>query len=68
MVCEVISMPSEADRWRMLVEAIAAVRIGHYLKKSQTKPFFVVAVYLRANMTAERYVVMQTDSDGKVWS
>ena len=68
MLCEVISERDESDRWRMLLQAIAAARVGHHLQKSHTQqmPFFVAAIYLRANLTAERYIVMQTASDGKV--
>jgi hypothetical protein len=39
----------------MLLEAIAVARAGQYLARQGQ--FFVVAVYLRANLIAERYVV-----------
>jgi hypothetical protein len=69
MLCEVISEVNEEDRWRMLVQATATVRVGYHLQKSHSQhgPFFVVAIYLRASLTAERYIVMQTASNGKVW-
>ncbi|KAF9230540.1 kinase-like domain-containing protein [Melanogaster broomeanus] len=63
VLCEVISDPNEMDRWRMLSEAIAATRAGYFLMGDG---FFIVAIYLRSNLTAERYLVMQTDPDGKV--
>ncbi|KIK75411.1 hypothetical protein PAXRUDRAFT_492516 [Paxillus rubicundulus Ve08.2h10] len=67
VLCEVISDPTEADRWCMLVEAIAAVRAGYHITKSgSVNRFFIVAIYIRANLTAERYIVMQTTSDGQV--
>ncbi|KAG6371968.1 hypothetical protein JVT61DRAFT_8984 [Boletus reticuloceps] len=45
---------------------IAAVRAVNVLKKpSNNRDLFVVAVYLMANMTAERYIIMQT-STGQV--
>ncbi|KAF9236954.1 hypothetical protein BU15DRAFT_76445 [Melanogaster broomeanus] len=51
------------DRWCMLSEAIAATRAGYFLMGDG---FFIMAIYLRSNLTAERYLLMQTDSDGKV--
>ncbi|KAF9231695.1 hypothetical protein BU15DRAFT_82105 [Melanogaster broomeanus] len=62
VLCEVISDPNEMDRWRMLSEAIPATRAGYFLMGDG---FFIVAIYLRSNLTAERYLVMQTDPDGK---
>lgn len=69
MLCEVVSDPDERDRWRMLVQAIAAARVGYCLEKRHMpdKPFFITAVYLRGVMTAQRYIVMQMDETGKVW-
>ena len=68
MLCEVISERDEADRWHMLLQAIAAAHVGHHLQKSHTQqmPFFVVAIYLHVNLTAEHYIIMQTALDGKV--
>ncbi|KAI6012997.1 kinase-like domain-containing protein [Pisolithus marmoratus] len=63
-VSEVISMKSEDDRFRMLLQAIAAARAGKILlKKTAERKFFVVAVYLNKNMIASRYIVMQTGQD-----
>ena len=46
----------------MLVEAIALARVGHFLLQSTSqKRFFVVAIYVNAEMVASRYVVMQTE-------
>ncbi|KAG2123457.1 hypothetical protein DEU56DRAFT_893632 [Suillus clintonianus] len=60
-VCEVVSQKKEEDRCRMLLQAITIVRAGQYLMADGApKPFFVVAIYLRANLTAERYVVTHT--------
>lgn len=48
----------------MLIEAIAAARAGHFLMKSDAEErFFVVAIYLRRSLEAERYIVMQTSAD-----
>jgi hypothetical protein len=48
----------------MLLQATAVARAGQYLMKADTPMrFFVVAVYLRADLTAERYVVTTTESD-----
>lgn len=70
MLCEVMSESNENDRWSMLIQAIAAARVGYYLNGSQQspqhEPFFVVAIYIRVNLTAERYIVMQTNPDGEV--
>ena len=46
----------------MLVQAIAVARAGQYLLKSTSeKRFFVVAIYVNADMVASRYIVMQTN-------
>ncbi|KAG1831980.1 hypothetical protein F4604DRAFT_1946265 [Suillus subluteus] len=60
VVCEVISQKKEEDRYRMLLQAITVTRVGQFLMDSATKPFFIVAIYLCANLTAERYVVTHT--------
>lgn len=63
LISEVISQGDERDRYRMLLQAIAVARAGQYLMRAGAPMrFFVVAVYLRANLTAERYVVT-TESD-----
>ena len=64
VVSETFSEENESDRWRMLIEAIAAARAGHFLMKSDAEErFFVVAIYLRRSLEAERYIVMQTSAD-----
>ena len=56
-----ISQEKEEDRYRMLLQAIAVARAGQFLKvDGAPKPFFVVAIYLCANLTAERYVITNT--------
>ncbi|KAL4062964.1 kinase-like domain-containing protein [Scleroderma citrinum] len=63
VISETISQKKESDRWRMLLQAIAAARAGHFLMRRGTeKHFFVVAIYLRATLEAERYIVMQTSA------
>jgi len=64
VISETNSEENESDRWRMLIEAIAAARAGHFLMKSDAEEhFFVVAIYLRRSLEAERYIVMQTSAD-----
>jgi len=60
LISEVVSDGDESDRFRMLLEAIAVARAGQYLTRQGQ--FFVVAVYLRANLIAERYVVANIGS------
>ncbi|KAF8554805.1 hypothetical protein OG21DRAFT_1017232 [Imleria badia] len=61
IISEVISDVNESDRRRVLVEAIALARTGQFLLKSSSKKrFFVVALYVDANMVVSRYIVMQT--------
>ncbi|KAI6002621.1 hypothetical protein F5J12DRAFT_840168 [Pisolithus orientalis] len=63
-VSEVISLKQEDDRFRMLLQAIAAARAGKILLKETAKrKFFVVAVYLNKDLVASRYIVMQTGQD-----
>ncbi|KAI6014664.1 hypothetical protein EDC04DRAFT_655849 [Pisolithus marmoratus] len=60
-VSNAISMTNEGDRFRMLLQAIAAARAGNILlKKTSKRNFFVVAVYLDKNMVASRYIIIQT--------
>ncbi|KAH0834610.1 hypothetical protein J3R83DRAFT_10065, partial [Lanmaoa asiatica] len=62
VICEVISDGRQSDRSRMLVQATALVRTGQFLLRSTSrKKFFVVAIYVDANMVASRYIVMQTE-------
>jgi hypothetical protein len=62
IVSEVVSQENESDRWCMLVQAIAIARAGQYLMKTG-KRFFVVAIYLRKNLTAERFIVAQSQGE-----
>ncbi|KAG2134466.1 hypothetical protein DEU56DRAFT_809215, partial [Suillus clintonianus] len=64
LFCEIISQKEEEDRYRMLLQAITVARAGQFLMgDGAPKPFFVVAIYLRANLTAERYVVSIAQKD-----
>ena len=61
VICEVISDKYENDRSRMLIHAIALARTGHsFLKSSSQRKFFVVALYVNADMVVTRYIAMQT--------
>ncbi|KAF8554809.1 hypothetical protein OG21DRAFT_1018327 [Imleria badia] len=61
IISEVISDVKESDCWRMLVEASALARAGQFLLKSTSKKrFFIVALYVDANMVVSRYIVMQS--------
>jgi len=64
IIAEIVSQPQGKDRFRMLVEGLAAVRAGQYLLKSNTRKFFVVAIYLTANLRAERYILTEGDAGG----
>ncbi|KAH7911000.1 hypothetical protein BJ138DRAFT_1151693 [Hygrophoropsis aurantiaca] len=67
VISEVVSQTTEQARYQMLVEAIAALRVGHYLLKSGSdKQFFIVAIYFRENMTAERFIVTHTGQGREV--
>ncbi|KAN0081581.1 hypothetical protein V8E55_009205, partial [Tylopilus felleus] len=62
IISEVISNKTQNDRWRMLVEAIPLARAGQFLlKPTSKKTFFVVAIYVTANLVASRYIVMPTE-------
>ncbi|KAG1877869.1 kinase-like domain-containing protein [Suillus subalutaceus] len=50
----------------MLVQGIALVRVGQYFMSSTDK-LFVVAIYLRASLTVERYIIAQPGEDRKVF-
>ena len=53
IISEVISDKTEKDRFRMLVEVIALARVEHSLLQSTSKKmFFVVAIYVNAEMVA----------------
>lgn len=62
VICEVISDKYEMDRNRMLVQATALARVGQFFLRSDSQQtFFLVAIYLDANMVASRYIVMETE-------
>jgi len=62
IIAEIVSDPREKDRYRMLLEGIAAARAGQHLSKSDAPKFFVIAIYLTANLHAERYILMEAAS------
>ena len=62
IISEVISDKTEKGRFRMLVEEIALARAGHFLLQSTSRRrFFVVAIYVNAEIVAFRYIAMQTE-------
>ncbi|KAG2120338.1 hypothetical protein BD769DRAFT_1749219 [Suillus cothurnatus] len=66
MICEVVSQKNESDRFRMLIQGIALARVGQCFMPGGEK-FFVVVIYLRENLTAERYIVAQPGADRRVF-
>ena len=63
---EIVSFSNEKDRYRMLLQAIALARLIFTLcnrKSGSTKHPFIVAVYLKQSMTAERYILMKLNSE-----
>ncbi|KAG6374813.1 hypothetical protein JVT61DRAFT_4197 [Boletus reticuloceps] len=62
VICEVISDKWQSDRYRMLVHATALARAGQFLLRSTSRQkFFLVAIYLDADMVASRYIVMESE-------
>ncbi|KAH0831420.1 hypothetical protein J3R83DRAFT_14092, partial [Lanmaoa asiatica] len=60
--CEVVSDKPESDRSRMAVQATALARTGQFLLRSRSRrKFFVVALYVDADMVVTRYIAMQTE-------
>ena len=58
MIGEVASDPAERDRWRMLCQAVAAVRLANQLMQPAKKTTFVImAVYVTDALIAERYLL-----------
>ena len=68
IISEGISDEKNSDRYRMLLQAIALVRIGNYLlKEDRSSDFFVIAIYVTSAFVAERYFLYQPDkSERKV--
>lgn len=67
MIGEVISVKNESDRYRMLLQAIVAARVGRYVRKDGTpKGFILLALYLTRTLTVERYLVCQCAEDSQV--
>ncbi|KAN0081523.1 hypothetical protein V8E55_009147 [Tylopilus felleus] len=65
VISEVISDETENSRYRMLIEATVLARAGRFLLQCNSeKRFFVVAIYVNANMVASRYIVMDTGGGG----
>ena len=62
IISEVVSDEKNSDRWRMLLQAIALVRMGNYLlKEDRSGDFFVIAIYVTNAFVAERYFLYQPD-------
>ena len=66
MIVEVISKTDMSDGYRMLLQPIAAARIGRYLMKSGAQPFVLMGIYLTKDLVAERYLVCQAGEYKKV--
>jgi hypothetical protein len=66
MIAEVVSNKDTSDRYRMLLQATAAARVGRYLMKSSARPFVLMGIYLTKDLVAERYLVCQAGKDNKV--
>lgn len=49
----------------MLAQAVVAARVGRDMKKDNTKPFVLMALYLTKGLIVERYLVSQPDDDEK---
>jgi hypothetical protein len=64
LIGEVVSLPSMEDRWRMLLQALVAVKLGSFLLKSgSTQSFTVMAIYLRSEMVAEQYLLVEEENE-----
>lgn len=51
----------------MLLQGIAITRAGNYLTKSHSKQtFFTVAIYLTADLIAERYIIIQVEPENLI--
>ena len=60
MIGEVISQTNESDRYRMLCQGLAAVRVADQLMKPTIDPtttFVIMAVYVTNQFIAERYLL-----------
>jgi hypothetical protein len=67
MIAEVISNKDASDRYRMLLQATAAARVGRYLLKTvAAQPFVLMGIYLTKDLVVERYLVCQAGEDKKV--
>ncbi|OJA10851.1 hypothetical protein AZE42_06128, partial [Rhizopogon vesiculosus] len=61
LMSEVPSDESDLGRSRMLLQTIPVARAGQYLMKvGAPMQFFVVGIYLHADLTVERFIVVQT--------
>jgi hypothetical protein len=60
LLVEVQSDENQGDRYRMLLQAACAARLGH---KSYKNPFIVVAFYIENSGRVTRYFLYQRDDD-----
>ena len=62
IIGEIVSPTKEQNRYRMLLHAISLARLVVELRgpESTARPF-IVAIYLTASLTAERYIIMKTE-------
>jgi hypothetical protein len=60
LVLEIISTPSEADRYRMLLQAACLARAGNALRPDRrADPFIASAIYINAELVATWHFVFQ---------
>ncbi len=59
LILEVNSGNSEANRYRMMLQAACLVRMGNALRTTATLDYFVKAIYIDANYCATKYTLFQ---------
>ena len=63
LIVEVQSERRESDRYRMLLQAACAARLGHMC---YDEPFIVMALYIENTGKVTQYLVFQRDDNRKV--
>jgi len=61
LLLEVISDPAHSDRNRMFLQAACLARLGNALRKDQTRPFIVSAIYIDEELRAQWHYMYQPD-------
>jgi capsid protein len=66
LILEVNSDANHSDQYRMFLQGSCIVRLGNSLRKSESPPFMVKAIYIDENYRALEYTLYESKPAAEV--